>query len=77
MALAPKIFLIYHSVHLGLPVVSSMGSGAGTSAPITGASSGTAIPDAALPAVRVFNRFIPRSNDYFGSAIDPVSYTHL
>lgn len=25
--LAPKIFLIYHSVHLGLPVVSSMGSG--------------------------------------------------
>lgn len=26
-ALAPKIFLIYHSVRLGLPVVSSMGSG--------------------------------------------------
>lgn len=25
--LAPKIFLIYHSVQLGLPVVSSMGSG--------------------------------------------------
>lgn len=25
--LAPKIFLIYHSIHLGLPVVSSMGSG--------------------------------------------------
>ena len=25
--LAPKIFLIYHSLQLGLPVVSSMGSG--------------------------------------------------
>ena len=25
--LAPKIFLIYHSLQLGLPIVSSMGSG--------------------------------------------------